>query len=100
MAGSPDTPPRMLRLVALPLISAGALLLAWHVLVVGLHIPPYLVPGPLAVLKAFWVNWKIISAQTGFTLTAAALGLFVSTIFAAAIAVSFSMSRSFAQASL
>jgi NitT/TauT family transport system permease protein len=100
MAGSPDTPHRMLRLVALPLISACALLLVWHVLVVGLRIPPYLVPDPLAVLKAFWVNWKIISAHTGFTLTAAALGLFVSTIFAAAIAVSFSMSRSFAQASL
>jgi NitT/TauT family transport system permease protein len=100
VVGSNDTPYRMLRLAALTVISTSALLLAWHLLVGGLHIPPYLVPGPLAVLKAFAVNWRVIAAQTGFTLTAAALGLLVSTIFASAIAVSFAMSRSFAQASL
>ena len=71
-----------------------------HLLIAGLRIPAYLVPGPLAVLKAYLVNWKVIATQTGFTLSAAALGLTISTIFASTIALSFSMSRSFAQASL
>ena len=82
------------------LLSACLLLMAWHLLVAGLRIPAYLVPGPLAVLKAYLVNWKVIATQTGFTLSAAALGLTISTIFASTIALSFSMSRSFAQASL
>jgi NitT/TauT family transport system permease protein len=76
------------------------LLLGWHLVVTGLRIPAYLMPAPLAVLRAFVVDWKVIATQTGFTLSAAALGLTVSTIFASAIAVSFSMSRSLAQASL
>jgi NitT/TauT family transport system permease protein len=82
------------------LLSACLLLMAWHLLIAGLRIPAYLVPGPLAVLKAYLVNWKVIATQTGFTLSAAALGLTISTIFASTIALSFSMSRSFAQASL
>jgi NitT/TauT family transport system permease protein len=86
--------------IMLILFGACALLMAWHLLVSGLRIPAYLIPGPLAVLKAFVVDWKIITTQTGFTLSAAALGLTVSTIFASIIAVTFSMSRSFAQASL
>ena len=88
------------RRILLAALSAGFLLMGWQLLVTGLRIPPYLVPGPLAVLHAFVVNWKVIAAQTGFTLSAAALGLTVSTIFASTIALSFSMSRGFAQASL
>lgn len=88
------------RRIVLALFSACALLAIWHLLVAGLRIPAYLVPGPAAVLNAFVVNWKVIATHTGFTLSAAALGLAISTVFASAIAVSFSMSRSVAQASL
>jgi ABC-type nitrate/sulfonate/bicarbonate transport system permease component len=86
--------------IALALLGAGALVAFWQLLVAGLRIPAYLVPGPPAVLHAFLLNWKLIAAHTGFTLSAAALGLAISTMFASAIAVSFSMSRGVAQASL
>jgi NitT/TauT family transport system permease protein len=95
-----DTVQNAPKRIMLILFSACALLMAWHLLVSGLRIPAYLMPGPLAVLKAFVVDWKVITTQTGFTLSAAALGLTVSTIFASIIAVTFSMSRSFAQGSL
>src|SRR5262249_58802897 len=55
---------------------------------------------PMSVLQALVANWKVISTQTSFTLTAAALGLTLSTVLATTIAVAFSMSRSLAQASL
>jgi ABC-type nitrate/sulfonate/bicarbonate transport system permease component len=89
-----------LRPILLAGVSAGLLLMAWHLLVAGLRIPAYLVPGPLAVLQAFGAHWKLIASHTGFTVSAAALGLTVSTVFAATIAISFSMNRHVAQASL
>jgi ABC-type nitrate/sulfonate/bicarbonate transport system permease component len=72
----------------------------WYLVVAGLRIPKYLVPLPSDVATAFAVNWPVIASQAGFTLSAAALGLAVSTLFAAVVAVSFTMSRNLAQASL
>jgi NitT/TauT family transport system permease protein len=73
---------------------------AWHLIVAGLGIPKYLVPLPLDVALAYEINWRVIAAQAGFTLSAAALGLAASTLFATVVALSFSMNRSLAQASL
>jgi ABC-type nitrate/sulfonate/bicarbonate transport system permease component len=86
-----------LLLVVLCLIGVG---LIWQLLVTGLRIPPYLVPQPVPVLRAIAANANLIGRQTGFTLTAAALGLTLSTVLAAGIAVAFSMNRNLAQASL
>ncbi|MGA7489546.1 MAG: ABC transporter permease [Xanthobacteraceae bacterium] len=99
-ARASDHPRGWPKRIALAVFSAGLLLMAWHLLVAGLRIPAYLVPGPLAVLDAVAVNWRLLGAHTGFTLSAAALGLAISTVFAATIAMSFSMSRGVAQASL
>lgn len=76
------------------------LALVWQLIVTGLRIPPYLAPAPIPVLRAILTNWSLISRQTGFTLTAAALGLTLSATLASAIAIAFSMSRNLAQASL
>jgi NitT/TauT family transport system permease protein len=92
-----DRWPRQMLVVVLTVAAVFAM---WQVLVVGLQIPPYIVPTPMSVLRAFIINWKVMSTQTAFTLTAAALGLTLSTILATTAAVAFSMSRSLAQASL
>src|SRR6266705_1003955 len=91
---------RLLRRIVVAALGAALALAAWHVVVAGLRVPPYIVPAPLAVLRAFVTNWKVIGNQTAFTLTAAALGLLMSIALASAIAVAFSLSRGLAQASL
>jgi NitT/TauT family transport system permease protein len=73
---------------------------AWHLIVVGLGIPKYLMPLPIDVARAVGMNWAVIASQAGFTLSAAAFGLAASTMLATAIAISFSMNRNLAQASL
>ena len=90
----------MVRKVGLVLFVVVLVFALWHLAVVALRIPPYLIPAPLSVLKSFATNWKVLIAQTGFTLTAAAIGLAASAVLAAGIAVAFSMSRNLAQASL
>jgi len=73
---------------------------AWHLTVRGFRIPKYLVPVPLDVLHSIQTNWPVIVSQTSFTLSAAAFGLALSTLMAVLIAISFTMSRNLAQASL
>jgi NitT/TauT family transport system permease protein len=89
--------PRAVATIGLVIVVVG---FVWHLLVLGLRIPPYLVPEPLAVLRAVGKDWKVLSGQTTFTVTAAGLGLLVSTTFATLIAVAFSMSPRLSQASL
>ncbi len=88
------------RRVLVIVLSAAGAFFVWHVAVVGLRIPPYIVPLPISVMRSIAANWHIIGSQTTFTLTAAALGLVISTLFATTIAVAFSLSRNLAQASL
>ena len=81
-------------------LGVAAFVAAWHLTIVGFGIPKYLAPLPIDVAESFRAHWTLIATQAGFTLSAAALGLCVSTLFASAIAISFSMSRKLAQASL
>lgn len=72
----------------------------WQLIVIGFKIPKYLVPLPWEVAKSAMQNWSTLAGQAGLTLAAAGLGLAMSTVFAIGVALSFSMSRGFAQASL
>jgi NitT/TauT family transport system permease protein len=90
----------MLRQLTKVGLGIAVFVVAWHLIVAGLGIPKYLVPLPLDVALAYEINWRVIAAQAGFTLSAAALGLAASTLFATVVALSFSMNRSLAQASL
>lgn len=84
---------------ALLVLGAAVLLvLGWHAAVVVYRIPPYLMPAPAAVWHSATVNWPVLLRQTGTTLASAALGLVVSSIFAAGAAVLFTLSRSAEQA--
>ena len=101
-----DTEPRItastsaLRSLLAGVFSVAAILALWQAVIVAWNIPPYLMPTPVSVVRAVGVNWQVLSAQTAFTLGAAALGLMISTTFAILLAIGFSMSRSLAQASL
>lgn len=57
-------------------------------------------PGPLSVLQAAASQWSTLATQTGYTLGAAAAGLTISTTFAVALALLFTLSRTLEQASL
>jgi NitT/TauT family transport system permease protein len=78
----------------------AALGLLWQIAATGLGIPPYIVPRPLSVLDAAATNWWRIARHAGFTLSAAALGLLSSTIFASTIAIGFSLRPTLEQASM
>jgi ABC-type nitrate/sulfonate/bicarbonate transport system permease component len=90
----------ILKRLAQVILSAAAIFAAWHLVVSGLGIPKYLVPLPLDVAEAIRQNWPVIASQAGFTLSAAASGLALSTLLAVAIAISFTMNKNLAQASL
>jgi ABC-type nitrate/sulfonate/bicarbonate transport system permease component len=81
-------------------VGVAVFVAAWHLTVIALRIPKYLVPLPLDVARAFQLHWPVIASHAGFTVSAAALGLTASTLFAIAVALSFSMNRGVAQASL
>ena len=71
---------------------------AWHLAILGLKIPPYLMPSPVMVLKAFTTKWNIIALHAGYTLSSAALGLCFSLALAIGLAVAFTASRNLADA--
>ncbi len=86
--------------VAITVISVAVVLTIWTGLVFAFRIPPYLVPKPTAVFQAFIDNWRVIASQTSFTLTAAGIGLLVSTVLAIVLATTFVMNRHIADAAL
>lgn len=90
----------LLKRVLQVLLGLAVFIGLWQLTVVGFRIPKYLAPMPLDVAKAMQANWSVIAGQAGFTLAAAGLGLAASTLFALGVALSFSMKRHLAQASL
>ena len=90
----------LLKRVVQILLGFAVFVALWQLTVIGFRIPKYLAPVPLEVAKAMRANWNVIAGQAGFTLAAAGLGLAASTVFAVGVALSFSMNRNLAQASL
>ena len=66
----------------------------------GFGIPKYLVPVPLEVAGAVQLHWQAIARRPASRSSAAACGLTLSMVLATSLAVSFSMSRNFAQTTL
>jgi len=88
------------RQMSILVLAVATVILVWTALVTGLRIPAYLVPTPLAVFKSFGENWRIIASQAGFTLSAAGLGLLISTVLATVLAAVFVLNRNIAAAAL
>jgi NitT/TauT family transport system permease protein len=97
---SPETRRLVLKRLMQVGLGVATFVAVWHLTVAGLGIPKYLVPLPFDVAKAVQTHWHVIASQAGFTLSAAGLGLAASMLLAIGIAISFSMSRNLAQASL
>lgn len=76
------------------------LLALWIVACFVLRIPAYLVPPPLAVLKAAAAGADTLAGLTGRTVGSAALGLLCSALLAGGIGLAFTLRKSWAQASM
>lgn len=97
---NPSTLRSVLKRVVQIALGIAVFVALWQLIVIGFRISKYLVPLPLDVAKSARQNWSTLAGQAGLTLTAAGLGLAMSTLFAVGVALSFSMSRGLAQASL
>ena len=59
--------PRVQRVVY-PALVAAVLLAAWQALVIGMELPPYLVPSPWLMLKTLFTDWATLGAALLVTL--------------------------------
>ena len=66
--------------------------LAWHLVVQWFDIPKIILPSPLSVLNALWVERWILLRASWVTLQAASAGLLCSAVLGSLIAVLFSQS--------
>jgi ABC-type nitrate/sulfonate/bicarbonate transport system permease component len=87
---------RLIRLCA----GLALFLLLWQAAISLFHVPTYLVPTPQAVGIALLKQHRVLLRQTGFTMSAAAIGLLASTLFAVLLAASFIRYRGLERASL
>ena len=75
-----------------PVLVFAVVAAVWHFVVVWFKIPAIILPGPLAVLNALWLERLVLLKASWVTLQAAAVGLACSAIFGSLIAVLFSQS--------
>ena len=83
---------RILTVVA-PLLVLVVALVAWEMVVRINHMPPYILPGPLLVLKTLWTSWPSLSSSLLFTLKLTLLALALAIIGGVGIGTLFALSR-------
>lgn len=83
---------RILTVVA-PLLVLVVALVAWEMVVRINHMPPYILPGPLLVLKTLWISWPSLSSSLLFTLKLTLLALALAIIGGVGIGTLFALSR-------
>ena len=77
---------RLLRWAA-PALLGLAVLALWEALVRLYAVPPYILPGPVAIGQALVADWPLLSASLLVTLKVAALALLAENSAAAAAAI-------------
>lgn len=75
-----------------PLVLLALVLAAWQGVVTAFEIPPYLLPGPMAVLHAAQSDAPRLLAAMGYTLQAALCGFVASLVLGTLIAFAFAQS--------
>lgn len=90
----------IMKRIASTILAVMVLLALWQGLVVLYALPPYLVPAPGDVLTAVLEHWDVLAGQTALTVGAAMLGLFISTLFALAFALLFTVNRTASQTAM
>ncbi|MFT3801901.1 MAG: ABC transporter permease [Burkholderiaceae bacterium] len=84
--------PRVQR-VLLPVLVGLLLVGAWQALVVGMKLPPYLVPSPVLMMKTLVADWAVLGGALLVTLKITVLSFVVATIVGALISFLFVQSR-------
>lgn len=83
----------------LPAVFGIVLLAAWEGVIRAYHIPPYILPGPIAIGRSLWVDGPDLLAALGVTLEvtvcALALAAFTGVAIAALLAASRTAERTF-----
>ncbi|WP_295549431.1 ABC transporter permease [uncultured Pseudacidovorax sp.] len=84
--------PRVQRIL-LPLIVGLVLLGGWQALVVGMELPPYLVPSPVLMLQTLFTDWAVLGGALLVTLKITVLSFVVATVVGVLISFLFVQSR-------
>ena len=79
--------------IALPVMVAALLLGAWEGAVVHWQVPPYILPAPSAIARAFGENFTALMAALISTLTITLQAFFAAAILGVATAIAFSQNR-------
>lgn len=79
--------------IALPVLVGLGVLAAWEALVRWQGIPPYVLPGPLAVAQALWTDRDSLLVSWGITLQITAAALAAAAVGGLLLAVLFAQSR-------
>ncbi|MDI3384243.1 ABC transporter permease [Xenophilus aerolatus] len=104
IAPAPSQPPRpaatvpLLRQpraqrVLLPVLVGLVLIGAWQALVVGMELPPYLVPSPALMMKTLFTDWATLGMALLVTLKITVLSFVVATVVGVLISFVFVQSR-------
>lgn len=104
IAPTPSQPPRraapvpLLRQpraqrVLLPVLVGLVLVGAWQALVVGMELPPYLVPSPALMMKTLFTDWATLGMALLVTLKITVLSFVVATVVGVLISFVFVQSR-------
>jgi len=78
---------------AAPLAVGVVVLALWQALVQANHVPPYILPGPLAIAQALWSDGPSLLGSLLVTLRTTFAALAAAAFFGGAIAIAFSLSR-------
>ncbi len=84
---------RALLEVAAPLLVGLLFLAAWEALVRYEEIPPYILPGPLLILRTLVADWATLSSSLLVTLKTTAIAFTAAAVGGLALAVLFAQSR-------
>jgi NitT/TauT family transport system permease protein len=75
-------------------VGMGLLSLAvWEILVRLFHVPPYVLPGPVAIAHSLFADWGLLSGALAVTLQVTAMALVTAVVLGALLAVVMSQSR-------
>jgi NitT/TauT family transport system permease protein len=79
--------------IAAPLAVGAVLLVLWEVVVRAEGIPPYILPGPLAIAQSLWTDGPSLLGSLLVTLRVTLTALAAAAVLGGAIALLFSLSR-------
>lgn len=83
---------------AYPLAAIVLIVLAWQAIVVGFHVPVFVVPTPVSVGQSLVANWQLLLTNLEPTAIESIAGFIVGNAFGATLAVIFVHSRSLERA--